>query len=134
MPRLTVSLRSIPPALLIALVGLPVLMAIWAGVTAGGGATWDHILQNRLGPYSLTTIWVLILAGLLMLVIAVPAAWLVSLFEFPGRSLFSWALILPLAMPGYVMAYAWADLLGVAGPLLSWVREVTGWAARDYWL
>lgn len=108
-------------------------MAVWAGVTAGGGATWDHILQNRLVPYSLTTIWVLVLAGLLMLAIAVPAAWLISLFEFPGRTFFSWALILPLAMPGYVMAYAWADLMGVAGPLQSGIRDATGWSARDYW-
>ncbi len=133
MPRLTLSMRSIPPVLLIALVGLPVLVAVWAGLTAGGGATWDHILQNRLVPYSVTTIWVLILAGLLMFAIAVPAAWLISLFDFPGRRFFSWALILPLAMPGYVMAYAWADLMGVAGPLQSGIRDATGWSARDYW-
>lgn len=133
MSRAARSLRTVPPALMIALVGLPVLMAVWAGLTAGGGATWDHILQNRLVPYSLTTIAVLIMAGLLMLLIAVPAAWLVSLFEFPGRRFFTWALILPLAMPGYVMAYAWANMMGVAGPIQSGLRDLTGWSARDYW-
>lgn len=124
---------SIPPALIMALVALPVLVAIWAGLTAGGGATWDHILANRLVPYTLTTLWVLVLSALIMLGLAVPTAWLTTLYDFPGRTFFSWALILPLAMPGYVMAYAWADLMGVAGPLQSALRDATGLSARDYW-
>jgi len=131
--RSAVSAYSIPPVLIIALVGLPVLVALWAGLMAGGGATWDHILANRLLPYTLTTLIVLAMTAVIMFGLAVPAAWLTSLYEFPGRRLFSWALILPLAMPGYVMAYAWADLMGVAGPLQSSLRETTGWSARDYW-
>ncbi len=133
MLRSALSPRSIPPVLIIALVGLPVLVAIWAGVTAGGGATWEHILANRLVPYTLTTLIVLAVSAVIMLGLAVPAAWLTSLYDFPGRRLFSWALILPLAMPGYVMAYAWADLMGVAGPLQATLRDLTGWSARDYW-
>jgi iron(III) transport system permease protein len=131
--RSVLSAYSIPPAIIIVLVGLPVLIAIWAGLTAGGGATWDHLLANRLVPYTLTTLIVLAITAVIMFGLAVPAAWLTSLYEFPGRRLFSWALILPLAMPGYVMAYAWADLMGVAGPLQSTLREITGWSARDYW-
>jgi iron(III) transport system permease protein len=115
------------------LVGLPVLVAVYTGLTAGGGETWDHILNNRLVPYTLTTLIVLAVSAVMMLGLAVPAAWLTSLYEFPGRRFFSWALILPLAMPGYVMAYAWADLMGVAGPLQASIREMTGWSARDYW-
>ena len=68
-----------------------------------------------------------------MLVLAVPSAWLISQYDFPGRSIFSWAMILPLAMPGYVMAYAWADMMGVAGPIQSHIRDMTGLSARDYW-
>lgn len=119
--------------LIVALVGLPVMAAILAGLTAGDGATWDHILQNRLLPYTMTTLLVLVLSGIIMLGIAVPIAWLISQYEFPGRTVFSWAMILPLAMPGYVMAYAWADLMGVAGPLQSQIRDLTGLSARDYW-
>lgn len=131
--RSAMSVYSVPPVLIIALVGLPVLVALWAGLMAGGGATWDHILANRLVPYTLTTLIVLAITAVIMVGLAVPAAWLTSLYEFPGRRFFSWALILPLAMPGYVMAYAWADLMGVAGPLQSSLRETTGWSARDYW-
>nr|WP_233343049.1 iron ABC transporter permease [Hyphomonas sp. Mor2] len=131
--RSAMSPRTIPSLLVIALVALPVLVAIWAGISAGGGATWDHILANRLVPYTLTTLVVLTISALIMLGLAVPAAWLTSLYDFPGRRFFSWALILPLAMPGYVMAYAWADLMGVAGPLQATLRDMTGWSARDYW-
>ena len=133
MPRWIPSLSSIPPVLIVVLVGLPVFTALYAGVTAGDGATWDHILQNRLLPYTFTTLQTLLIAAIIMLGLAVPTAWLVSQHEFPGRAFFSWALILPLAMPGYVMAYAWADLMGVAGPLQSQIRGLTGLSARDYW-
>lgn len=115
------------------MVGLPVFMALIAGIAAGDGATWDHILQNRLVPYTLTTLSVLLIAATIMLGLAVPTAWLISQYDFPGRSVFNWAMILPLAMPGYVMAYAWADLMGVAGPLQTQIRDMTGLSARDYW-
>lgn len=133
MLRWTPSLSALPPSLIIGLVGLPVCIALYAGVVGGDGATWDHILQNRLVPYTLTTLSTLFVAAIIMLGLAVPAAWIVTQYEFPGRWIFGWALILPLAMPGYVMAYAWADLMGVAGPLQSQLRDVTGLTARQYW-
>jgi len=114
-------------------IALPIVAAIWFGISAGGGSTWDHILHNRLLPYTLTTIAVLALTAIFIIILAIPAAWLVSVHEFPGRRMFEWLLILPLAMPGYVMAYAWADLAGVAGPLQSTLREITGLTAREYW-
>ena len=133
MPRWMPSASSIPPVLIVVLVGLPVFAALYAGIAAGDGATWDHILQNRLLPYTSTTLLTLLIAAIIMLGLAVPAAWMITQYEFPGRVFFSWALILPLAMPGYVMAYAWADLMGVAGPLQSQIRALTGLSARDYW-
>lgn len=121
------------PAAVIGIVALPVIFAIWFGITAGGTSTWDHIVQNRLLPYTHTTLFVLFLTGAIILLIAVPSAWFVSAFEFPGRKIFEWGLILPLAMPGYVMAYAWANFAGTTGPLQTSLRDATGWGARDYW-
>ena len=121
------------PLLVALIIALPIASALWFGISAGGGSTWDHILHNRLLPYTLTTISVLVLTGFFILALALPAAWLVSVCEFPGRWIFEWALILPLAVPGYVMAYAWGDLAGVAGPVQSALREMTGLSARDYW-
>ncbi|MGM9097514.1 hypothetical protein ACTFE6_00870, partial [Campylobacter jejuni] len=65
-------------------------------------------------------------------VIGTGTAWLVVMCRFPGRGLFEWALLLPLAVPTYVIAYAYTDFLQYAGPLQSWLREAFGWAADDY--
>ena len=56
----------------------------------------------------------------------------VVMCRFPGQRVFEWALILPLAMPAYVVAYAYTDFLQAAGPLQTWLRSVTGWGVRDY--
>ncbi len=60
-------------------------------------------------------------------------AWLVVMCEFPGRRLLDWTLVLPLAMPTYVLAYAYTDVLQFTGPVQSLLRELTGWGWRDYW-
>jgi iron(III) transport system permease protein len=66
-------------------------------------------------------------------VIGVGTAWLVTMCRFPGRRVFEWALILPLAVPAYVMAYTYTDFLQFTGPVQSLLREVMGWGPRDYW-
>jgi len=53
--------------------------------------------------------------------------------DFPGRRIFEWALVIPLAMPAYVMAYTYTDLLQFVGPLQTWLREIFGWNYGDYW-
>ena len=131
--RLPLQRAVIVQLIVAALIGLPVGAAIWFGLTGGGGATWTHILENRLFPYTLTTLSLLALTGLFISAVAVPLAWLISLYDFPLRKTLEWALILPLAMPGYVLAYAWVDLAGVAGPVQSTFRNVTGLSAREYW-
>lgn len=121
------------PVLVSLIVSGPVILAIWFGVFSPSGQSWDHILTNRLLPYSLTTLFMLAITGGLVVLIAVPLAWLISLFEFPGRKIFEWCLILPLAVPGYVLAYSWANLASVAGPIQIAFRDVTSLSARDYW-
>lgn len=122
------------PATLAGLViAVPVVSVLAAAVLMGGGEAWQHIRDTLMLSYLGGTIGTLALAAFFMLVFAVPAAWLVTMHEFPGRRVFEWLLILPLAAPGYVLAYAWGDLMGVGGPVQSALREVTGWSARDYW-
>jgi len=112
---------------------LPILAAVLFGLTTGDAETWSHILGNRVWPSTITTLAVLTLTAITILAFSIPTAWLITQFDFPGRGFFEWALILPLAMPGYVMAYAWSDLLSSPGPLQSTIRDMTGLAARDYW-
>ncbi|MEL7130352.1 MAG: iron ABC transporter permease [Pseudomonadota bacterium] len=119
--------------LAVLLIGTPVIATLLIGVFAGGGATWTHITQTFFWTYLLNTVLVLAGTATLILATAVPTAWLVTMHEFPGRALFSWLLILPLAAPGYVLAFSYADLLGVAGPVQTGLRDITGLSARDYW-
>ncbi|MEZ5970015.1 MAG: iron ABC transporter permease [Hyphomonas sp.] len=122
-----------PAVLAGAIIAVPVVSVLVAALLMGGGEAWDHIRRTLMMPYLGGTLGTLAMAAGFMLVFAVPAAWLVTMYDYPGRPVFEWLLILPLAAPGYVLAYAWGDLMGVGGPLQSALREMTGWAARDYW-
>lgn len=128
-----VSLADLPGLLTGLVIGAPLLAALLTGLLAGGGEAWEHIVATGLAGYSAGTLATLALTSGLILLTAVPAAWLVTMYRFPGRGLFEWLLILPLAAPGYVLAFAYADLLSVAGPVQSALRDMTGLGARDYW-
>jgi iron(III) transport system permease protein len=124
--------RQLPVLLAGLIIALPVALVVASGL-AGNGPAWTHIRETLLLPYLGGTVAVLTLTSILCLVMAVPAAWLVTMFRFPGRGVFEILLVLPLAAPAYVLAYAWSDLAGVGGPLQSALRDATGWSARDYW-
>lgn len=73
-------------------------------------------------------------AGVLTIVTGTAAAWLVTMYRFPGRAVVDRLLVIPLAMPTYIIAYAYVELLDYAGPLQTAMREIFGFAsARDYW-
>lgn len=125
--------RDVPGIVAGLVIGAPLVAALLTGLFAGGGDAWQHIVATGLVDYSTGTLATLALTACLILLTAVPAAWLVTMYAFPGRGVFEWLLILPLAAPGYVLAFSYADLMNVAGPLQSALRETTGLGARDYW-
>ncbi|MFD1379045.1 ABC transporter permease [Fodinicurvata halophila] len=95
---------------------------------------WSHLVETVLPDYIANTIWLAVIVGCGVVVIGVSTAWLVTMCRFPGRNFMEWALILPLAVPAYVMAYAYTDFLQYSGPLQSGLREYFGWQTpRDYW-
>ncbi|MEM7100072.1 MAG: iron ABC transporter permease [Pseudomonadota bacterium] len=89
---------------------------------------WEHLRESVLLEYIVNTIILLILVGGLSAAMGVVTAWLVATRNFPGRGWIMWALMLPIAAPAYVVAYAYADLLSFAGPVQSMLREA-GWLA-----
>ena len=91
------------------------------------------MMATVLPGYVVTTLALAAMVGAGSLVLGVGTAWLSVMTEFPGRRWLSYALILPLAAPAYVAAYAFADLLQPAGPVQSWLRDVTGWSVGGYW-
>jgi iron(III) transport system permease protein len=86
-----------------------------------------------LADYVANTLLLILGVGIGTAVGGVAAAWLVTMCRFPGSRALEWALVLPLAMPAYVVAYAYTDFLQVAGPLQTWFRALTGLSPRDYW-
>lgn len=95
---------------------------------------WPHLL-NTILPRSLRDTFLLMGGvGVLCLIIGTGTAWLVTMYDFRGRQIFEWALMLPLAMPTYIMAYCAVDFLEYSGPLQTGLRTAFGWQdARDYW-
>ena len=115
------------------LVGLPVA-SVGLNLFAGGtSSTWTHLVNTVLPEYILNSLWLCLGVGCGVGLLGVATAWLTAMHDFPGRRLFSWALVLPLAMPAYVMAYVYTDLLQFVGPVQTTLRETFGWAHGDYW-
>ncbi|MGA0342736.1 MAG: ABC transporter permease [Arenicellales bacterium] len=97
------------------------------------GDVWPHLIGTALPEYVGTTLWLLLGVGVSVFLTGVTTAWLVTMCRFPGRRIFEWLLLFPLAIPAYVMAYAYTDLLEYAGPVQSSLRALFGWqSARDY--
>ncbi|HEX7045883.1 MAG TPA: iron ABC transporter permease [Burkholderiales bacterium] len=109
------------------------LAAVVASLLRPGGETWAHLVDTVLGAYVVNTILLLLGVTFGVVSMGVLSAWLIAAYRFPGRRLLEWALVLPLAMPAYVMAYAYTDWLQFAGPVQSGLRALFGWEARDYW-
>jgi iron(III) transport system permease protein len=122
-----------PGIVLVALVfSIPVL-TIAGFVFEPSGENWQHLKDTVLAEY-LTNSALLVLgvtAGTLS--IGVSTAWLTALCRFPGKKLLVWALLLPLAMPAYIIAYTYTGMFDFAGPVQTWLRELTGWGYGDYW-
>ncbi|MCE3256628.1 MAG: fbpB [Nitrobacter vulgaris] len=96
-------------------------------------ATWSHLVSTVLPEYLWNTLKLILLVAAGVTLFGVTAAWLVTAYRFPGQRILEWALVLPLAMPAYVMAYAYTDWLQAAGPVQTLLRELTGWKVREYW-
>src|SRR4029450_2500047 len=115
------------------LAAIPVLAVVTRGIGLGSGATGSHLASSVLPGYVGNTLALLVLVGV-GTAVGVPApGWLVARYRCLGSPLFEWALLLPLAMPSYVMAFAYTDFLQYAGPLQTTLREVFGWSRDDYW-
>jgi iron(III) transport system permease protein len=114
------------------LIALPVIY-VGASVFSGGSDTWSHVISTGLVRYVGNTALLLIGVAVGVISMGVICAWLVTMYRFPGRDTLEWALVLPLAMPAYVMAYAYTDWLQFTGAPQSALRALTGWQAREYW-
>lgn len=134
--------RHTPPALngwaagTLAVALVVALPIVWVVVIAAqpSGNIWPHLVDTVLGRLVWTTLALMAGVGSGTFVIGTGTAWLVTMCRFPGRRVFEWALLIPMAVPAYVIAYVYTDLLEYSGPLQALIRETFGFATRrDYW-
>jgi iron(III) transport system permease protein len=116
-----------------AIVFAPVVGLIYFA-SRGSGTLWPHLLANVL-PVSLRTTAVLLIGVATVVIVAgVGTAWLIARYRFPGRNVLQWALVLPLAVPTYIAAFAYLDVFHPVGPVQAWLRVLLGITnPRDLW-
>lgn len=91
------------------------------------GEYWSHLIEHSLPSYFANSLILLIGVGFTTFILGVSMAWLVSIYDFPGRKYFEWLLILPLAFPSYMMGYSYVGLLEYTGPLATFLRNSFHW-------
>lgn len=123
---------TVAGVLIACLCALPHIGVLLAAVT-GSSDTLFHLMDTVLGEYARTTLGLVVLVSIGTCAIGTGAAWLVTMTEFPGRRWLEIALVIPLAFPAYVLAYAYTFLLDHPGIVQTTLRNVMGWGPRDYW-
>jgi iron(III) transport system permease protein len=124
---------TISSILVAALVAIPIVTVIGLAFSPEENI-WPHLASTVLPRYVTTTLALMVGVGIGTLFIGVGTAWIVTTCSFPGRKIFEWALLLPLAIPAYVIAFLYTDILEFAGPIQGALRELFGWVTpKDYW-
>ena len=121
-------------AVALALVFFAPILSVFAAATGDSGGLWDHLFRTVFPRYVANTLTLMAGVGFVSLLFGVAAAWVVHRYAFPGRAILQWMLLLPAAVPTYLIAYTYTDFLEYAGPLQQVLRDIFGWRnARDYW-
>ncbi len=123
---------SIGILLLTAVLATP-LLTVAGFLFQPAGEVWQHLRDTVLGEYVLNSLMLVVGVGVGTLLLGVTTAWLTSHCEFTGRKLFSWTLFLPMALPGYIIAYTYTGMFDVAGPAQTALRQAFGWHYGEYW-
>lgn len=112
---------------------LPII-AIFITAMGNSDQVFSHLMNTVMSTYALNTLGLVVGTVLLTLVFGLPCAWLMAMCRLPGEKILQWALILPLAMPGYIVGYLYTHWFDYAGPIQIWLRELFGWQhVSDYW-
>ncbi|MTI15726.1 iron ABC transporter permease [Rhodobacteraceae bacterium RKSG542] len=112
---------------------LPVGSVLWLALSPTDNV-WPHLIKYVLPEAFGTTLWLMLGVGLIVFFVGVSTAWLVTMCTFPGRRFFDIALLLPFAVPTYIIAFSYVEVMDYSGPIQSFIREIFGFqTSRDYW-
>ena len=124
---------SVGVILLCSLILGPVLAVLVAAFGDSGGL-WSHLYDTVLGRYISNTLILMAGVGVVAIGFGVSSAWVINRYDFAGRRILEWMLLLPAAIPAYIIAYSYTEFFEYAGPLQSGLRHLFGWQSpRDYW-
>ncbi len=118
---------------LVALVVAMPILTVFGFLLQPATDVWQHLAHTSLPDYVVNSLLLMLGVGVGTLLLGVSTAWVSATCEFPGRRVFEWALLLPMAIPAYIIAYTYTGLLDFAGPMQSALRELFGWGYGDYW-
>jgi iron(III) transport system permease protein len=119
---------------LLAAIFIGPILAVFFAATGDSGGLWSHLFDTVLQRYVSNTLILMIGVALFSLLIGVTCAWTVVRYDFFCRSIFQWMLLLPAAIPAYLIAYTYCDFLEFSGPLQKLLRDIFGWKlVSDYW-
>lgn len=130
--RLSLDWWTVSAICIAALVLLPIVSVVWLALFPTE-PIWGHLIETTLPRYARNTLFLMVAVGGLSAALGAGLAWLVVMYEFRYRRWLQWFLLAPLAVPGYLGAYALVDFLEYAGPVQTGLRALFGWSdARDY--
>ncbi len=124
--------RQLPLFVVVGLLLMP-LLVVFSSLLSPDLALWQHLLATVLPDYLQNSLLLAAGVGAGALLLGTSLAWLIVFFRFPGRNLLQWLLLLPMAMPAYIIAYSYTGLLDFAGPVQSLLRDLFGWRYGDYY-
>ncbi len=120
-------------AILTIIISIPIISIVVIALTSENNL-WSHLLTTVLPIYTFNTLILMFGNVICVCLIGIPTAWLVTAFDFPGRNFFSWALVLPLAVPAYIIAFVYTDILEYSGGFQVFLRHIFNWQnASEYW-
>ena len=119
--------------LLVAFICAIPVITVSSYVFQPAGDVWRHLTETVLSDYVINSLLLIIGVSFGTLTMGISCAWLTSVYNFPGRKVFQWLLLLPMALPAYIIAYTYTGMMDFAGPIQSNLREMFDWSYGDYW-
>jgi len=120
-------------AIVVALMLSAPILVIVSYVFVGAEDVWRHLWQTVLADYVVNSLMLMFGVGVGVLLLGVSSAWLTSCCEFPFRRVLTLLLLMPMAMPAYIIAYTYTGLFDFAGPIQTFIRDTTGLRYGQYW-
>lgn len=133
LPRGQSALWVVGAFIVAAMVAAPIIAVAWLAFFPTENI-WPHLASTMLPRYLSNTGILMLGVGIGVTLIGVSSAWVVTMCRLPAKRFFEWAMLLPMAVPAYIVAYVYTDLLEYAGPVQRLLRDIFGWqSAADYW-